>query len=160
NVDGSNVSLTIPLNVAFFNPDLLPQIGEGPMITSLNEQEYQNDEQIDNGLRSVLFQVPKSGSDPACVDQVHFTPCFTGVTDLGAIEVERGRDHGIGTYNQLRQAYGLPAVTSFTQITGESTDQFPAGTGVDSANSLDFLNASDLNGDPVAVGLADGTVHA
>jgi len=158
--DGSNVSLTIPLNVAFFNPDILPLVGEGPLITALNEQQYQNDEQIDNGLRSVLFQVPTTGSDPTCVDQVDFTPCFSGVTDLGAIDIERGRDHGIGTYNQLRVAYGLPAVTSFTQITGESTDQFPAGTDANNPNSLDFLSASDLNGAPIAVGEADGTVHA
>ncbi|MBO0870493.1 MAG: DUF3152 domain-containing protein [Micromonosporaceae bacterium] len=159
-VDGSNVSLTIPLNVALFNPDILPLVGEGPMLSSLSEQEYQNDEQMDNGLRSVLFQVPTPTSDPSCVDETDFTPCFTGVEDLGAIDIERGRDHGLGSYNQLRRAYGLPPVTSFTQITGESTDQFPAGTNVNDPNSLDFLNASDLNGAPLAVGEADGTVHA
>jgi hypothetical protein len=160
NIDGSDVSFTVPLNVAFFDPDVLPLIGEGTFLTSLGEQQYQNDEQMDNGLRSVLFQVPKAGSDPTCVDQVNFTPCFSGVTDLGAIDIERGRDHGVGTYNQLRVAYGLPAVTSFTQITGESTDQFPAGTDANNPNSLDFLSASDLNGAPLAVGEADGTVHA
>src|SRR5439155_4333571 len=44
-----------------------------------------------------------------------------GLTDNGldliARDVERARDHGIGTYNQVRQAYGLPPVTSFAQIT-------------------------------------------
>jgi hypothetical protein len=37
--------------------------------------------------------------------------------DLIARDIERARDHGIGTYNQVRQAYGLPPVTSFAQIT-------------------------------------------
>lgn len=37
--------------------------------------------------------------------------------DLIARDVERARDHGIGTYNQVRRAYGLPPVTSFDQIT-------------------------------------------
>jgi hypothetical protein len=37
--------------------------------------------------------------------------------DLIARDVERARDDGIGTYNQVRQAYGLPPVTSFAQIT-------------------------------------------
>jgi hypothetical protein len=158
--DGSNISLTVPLNVAFFDPDVLSLVGEGPILTALNEQQYQNDEQMDNGLRSVLFQVPRAGSDPTCVDQVDFTPCFSGVTDLGAIDIERGRDHGVASYNQMRVAYGLPAVTSFTQITGESTDQFPAGLSGDTPASLDFVSATDLNGAPVAVGLADGTAHA
>jgi hypothetical protein len=37
--------------------------------------------------------------------------------DLIARDIERARDDGIGTYNQVRAAYGLPAVTSFAQIT-------------------------------------------
>ncbi len=37
--------------------------------------------------------------------------------DLIARDIERARDDGIGTYNQLRVAYGLPPVTSFAQIT-------------------------------------------
>jgi hypothetical protein len=37
--------------------------------------------------------------------------------ELIARDIERARDDGIGTYNQVREAYGLPAVTSFAQIT-------------------------------------------
>jgi hypothetical protein len=37
--------------------------------------------------------------------------------DLIARDVERARDDGIGSYNQVRVAYGLPPVTSFAQIT-------------------------------------------
>jgi hypothetical protein len=37
--------------------------------------------------------------------------------DLIARDIERARDDGIGTYNQVRIAYGLPPVTSFAQIT-------------------------------------------
>jgi hypothetical protein len=37
--------------------------------------------------------------------------------DLIARDVQRARDDGIGSYNQVRQAYGLPPVTSFAQIT-------------------------------------------
>jgi hypothetical protein len=43
--------------------------------------------------------------------------------DLIARDVERARDDGIGTYNQVREAYGLPAVTSFAQITSNVTVQ-------------------------------------
>ncbi|HEY2787248.1 MAG TPA: peroxidase family protein [Fimbriiglobus sp.] len=37
--------------------------------------------------------------------------------DLIARDIERARDDGIGTYNQVRVAFGLPAVTNFSQIT-------------------------------------------
>lgn len=43
--------------------------------------------------------------------------------DLMARDVERARDDGIGSYNQLRQAYGLTPVTSFAQITRNVTVQ-------------------------------------
>jgi hypothetical protein len=145
-IDGDEVALVIPLNVAFFNPTLVPQIGLGPMLQALGlEPQYKNDEQIDNQLRSVLFQVPVSGN-PECLDGPELPACFQGVLDLGAIDIERDRDHGMPTYNQMRQAYGLPARTSFTQITGESTSAFPAGSGVDNPNSLDFTQLTDLFG--------------
>jgi hypothetical protein len=43
--------------------------------------------------------------------------------DLIARDIERARDDGIGTYNQVRQAYGLRAVTSFAEITSDVTVQ-------------------------------------
>jgi len=156
-VDGQDVDIAIPLGVAFFNPNLLEQVQLGPMLKAIGgESEYNNDEQIDNQLRSTLFQVPISGN-PDCLDGPTLPACFNGVVDLAAIDIQRARDHGIGTYNQLRQAYGLPAKTSFTSITGEATDQFPAGVTVNSPNSLDVVALNDLDGksidlaDPVAV---------
>ena len=58
------------------------------------ERQYRNDEQIDNALRSVLFQVADAGYDrsrrPASLPVVS-AACFTGVVDLGAIDIERER---------------------------------------------------------------------
>ena len=46
--------------------------------------------------------------------------------------------------------YGLPAKTSFTSITGESTDQFPAGyAAINNPNSLDFMPLLDIDGNPI-----------
>src|SRR5262249_29233087 len=120
-----------------------------------SESEYKNDEMIDNQLRSVLFQVPVS-SNPTCLDGPTLPQCFKGVLDLGAIDIERGRDHGMPSYNQLRAAYGLPAKTSFTAITGESTEAFPAGLTIDDPRSLDFVRLNDIDGRPVAVGADSG----
>ncbi|HEX5271001.1 MAG TPA: peroxidase family protein, partial [Gemmataceae bacterium] len=65
--------------------------------------------------------------------------------DLMARDVERARDDGIGTYNQVRAAYGLPAVTSFAQITGNVAVQ----------NELKAAYGSVDNIDPFEGGLAE-----
>jgi hypothetical protein len=145
-IEGDDAEIAVPLNVAFFNPDLLQRLQLGPMLQGIGlEPQYKNDEQIDDQLRSVLFQIPVPGN-PECLDGPTLPECFDGVLDLGAIDIERGRDHGMPTYNQLRQAYGLPAKTSFTSITGEPSSAFPSGTGIDNPNSLDFTSLTDLFG--------------
>jgi hypothetical protein len=155
--DGEDVSLVVPLNVAFFDPDLVGQIQLGPLLKGIgSESEYRNDEMIDNQLRSVMFQVPVT-DNPECLDGPEMPTCFNGVVDLGAIDVERGRDHGMPSYNQLRRAYGLSPKSSFRAITGEATDQFPAGTGIDTPNILDFTQLFDVNGKPVALGSEDAS---
>jgi hypothetical protein len=111
---------------------------------------------IDNQLRSVLFQIPTSGN-PDCLDGPTMPTCFNGVVDLGAIDLQRGRDHGMGTYNQVRNAYGLSSKTTFTSITGESTDTFPAGLGIDSPSCLDIIAAFDINGNPTTVDADNAT---
>jgi len=157
-VDGANVHLGVPDNVLFFNPHLVEQIQLGPIMTGLtNESDYRNDEMIDNQLRSVLFQVPTS-SNPDCLDGPTMPQCFRGVEDLGAIDLQRGRDHGMPTYNQMRNAYGLSSKTSFTAITGESTDAFPTGLGIDSPSCLDITAAFDIKGNPTTVD-ADNAVR-
>ncbi|WP_053227848.1 peroxidase family protein [Solirubrobacter soli] len=149
--DEDGVELAIPLNLTFANPDLLARVGIGPVLAAAgNESEYRNDEMIDNQLRSVLFQVPFSPG--ACLDGPPLPDCFNGVVDLGAIDVERGRDHGIPRYDDLRRAYGLAPKASFTAITGEATDAFPQGLGIDDPASLEFTELRDIHGDPLPLG--------
>jgi hypothetical protein len=156
--EGDELVLVIPLNLAFGNPDLLQAVGLAPVLRALgSEPEYRNDEQIDNQLRSVLFQIPKpSAPDPAaCMDGPALPDCFAGVLDLAALDIERGRDHGMPSYNALRRAYGLPTKRSFTSVTGESTDRFPADPEIDRRNPiddpdiLDFVRLLDAEGNPV-----------
>jgi peroxidase len=152
---GGKVALTVPLDLAFGNPALLHAIGLGPVLKSLaSEREYKNDEQIDNSLRSVLFQVPKPGvaNPAACGSPVVNPDCFTGVQDLGAIDIQRGRDHGMPSYNELRRAYGLPPKRSFTAITGEATERLPRGVSIDDPRSLDFIQLRDADGKVIPLG--------
>lgn len=117
--DGS-VDLSVPLALAFGNPDLLKALGIRNFLPSLLAHQYRNDEQIDDELRSVLFQVPGPSATPSqCGEPMANPACFSDIADLGADDVMRGRDHGMPSYNELRVAYGLAPVTSFEQITGE-----------------------------------------
>ncbi len=158
--DGDQVTLEIPLAAAFGSPDLLEDLGLGPVFQSLSQRQYENDEQIDNALRSVLFQIPKPGiADPTvCGVPVVNPDCFSGVSDLGAIDIARGRDHGMPTYNDLRRAYGLAPKTSFVDVTGEATQRFPVDPlinprdPINDPNILDFVELRDADGNLVAPG--------
>ncbi|HMJ04562.1 MAG TPA: peroxidase family protein, partial [Conexibacter sp.] len=167
--DGGAVTLVTPLNVVFENPSLLAAIGVGPVLKGIGaEREYRNDEQIDDQLRSVLFQVPKPGVPDlgACLDGPPLPDCFSGVVDLAAIDIERGRDHGIPAYNALRRAYGLPPKASFTAITGESTDRFPVDRAIDrrgpidDPDILDVLALTDANGQEIPLGTPEAEAEA
>jgi peroxidase len=154
-VAGDSAEITTPLNVAFGNPGLLRDIGLGNVLAGLGgEPQYANDEMIDNQLRSVLFQIPGPEVDnpEQCLDGATLPGCFTGVVDLGAIDIARGRDHGMPTYNQMRVAFGLDPVDSFTDLTGETTEAFPSDPALDSdatiddPNILDFVTLTDADG--------------
>jgi hypothetical protein len=152
--DGTQRAMAIPLNVAFFTPGVLKEIGEDEILGALGgEPQYKNDEMIDNHLRSTLFQIPTNGQTD-CIEPVD-PKCFAGVVDLGAIDIERGREHGVPNYNDLRRAYGLAPKTSFAAIAGGS-ESFPSdplltqGNEINDPNSQDFTALFDKNGAPIA----------
>lgn len=39
-----------------------------------------------------------------------------GSTDLGTINIQRGRDHGLPSYMKFRQLCGLPIAQTFNQV--------------------------------------------
>jgi hypothetical protein len=161
--DGAEVTIAVPLNVAYFNPDLVESLELGPLLRGIGlEAQYNNDEMIDNQLRSVLFQIPVSGN-PACLDGEELPACFQGVVDLGALDIQRGRDHGIPSYNELRAAYGLRPKRTFEAVTGEPSSAFPAdplltaGEEIDDPESLDIVARRDIDGNELPLeGGGDG----
>jgi len=114
NNDGTSTPQgSVALRDAFFNPTLLdPTLPDhqgdvDPILkgaASSNAQEI--DVQVVDDVRNFLFGPPGSGG-----------------FDLASLNIQRGRDHGLPDYNTLRQAYGLPRVTSFAQITSDPSLQ-------------------------------------
>ena len=160
--DGS-VELIISMSLAFGNPGLLTKVGLGPLMRGVAANSgYNNDEQIDNKFRSILFQIPAPGTDPAtCVGEVTPPGCFTDVQDLGAIDIERARDHGMPTYNQLRTALGLAPVSLYTDATGDPTTLFKSDVDqsdpINDPKILEFDVLFDVNGN-VTTADADNAV--
>lgn len=128
---GDRVRLVVPASLALFNPDLVEGLGLGPLLAGLGGQaQAANDEQVADLVRSVQL-VPC----PGC-------PAIT--FDVAAIDLERGRDHGMPSYNDLRAAYGLARKPSFRAITGEATEELPPGVSIDDPSCLDAPVAARL----------------
>ncbi|CAB5035242.1 unannotated protein [freshwater metagenome] len=107
NDDGSDTPQgPIALRNAFFNPTVFdaslpnPQGDIDPFLKSAASGTTQEvDLKIVDDVRNFLFGPPGSGG-----------------FDLAALNIQRGRDHGLADYNTVRAAYGLQRVTSFAQI--------------------------------------------
>lgn len=72
------------------------------------ERKSRSDQFLVDGIRNRLFEnfevIPPPGETPSL--------------DLGALNVQRGRDHGIPSYNAYRQFCGLPRANFFAVVQG------------------------------------------
>ena len=85
---------------AFFNPDPIQSDGIEPILRGLARQRPERvDTTIVHEVRNFLFGGPRSGG-----------------FDLAALNIQRGRDHGLPGYNRIRVDFGLPAVRSFAEV--------------------------------------------
>jgi hypothetical protein len=141
-VTGNTVEITLAPNVTMFNPDLLGELQLGGALQGLGGYAAaRTDEQMGELVRSVPLQ------QPGCAP-----PCQQIIFDITSIDVERGRDHGMPGYQQLRAAYGLSPKPSFRAVTGESSEAFPAdpeltpGNEINDPDALDFVRLRDSSG--------------
>jgi len=92
---------------AFFTaPQVLQETNDiDPILRGLASERHQAiDVKVIHTLRNMLFGRPGSGG-----------------LDLTALNIQRGRDHGLASYNDTREAFGLPRVSSFEQITNDTS---------------------------------------
>ena len=93
----------LALREAFFSPEQTIRHGIEPVLRGLATQRAQ-------------------GLDNFIVDDLHnflFGPPGAGGFDLSALNIQRGRDHGLPDYNTARAQWGLAPVGSFGEITSD-----------------------------------------
>ncbi|MDY7095262.1 MAG: peroxidase family protein [Acidobacteriota bacterium] len=94
----------LPLRDAFFAPHrIADEGGIEPILRGLASQACQvPDPMVVDDLRNFLFGAPGSGG-----------------FDLTALNIQRGRDHGLPSYNDTRRGLGLPPAAGFSDITSD-----------------------------------------
>ena len=139
--DGGQIEVSV--NAQSGNPSVVNKVGLGAVIEGLFETNYNNDVQIDNQLRSILFQIPVGGG---FTDGPPIENLFNGVVDIGSIDIQRGRDHGMPSYNDLREDFGLPKVNSFYDITGEDPEAIAKFVDTNALKNVDgsIITSADL----------------
>ena len=129
NNDGSSVSGgDLSLRNAFFNTSVFNiglannEGGVDPFLKGASSGTAQEiDTKVVDDVRNFLFGSPGQGG-----------------FDLAALNIQRGRDHGLADYNTVRAAYGLPKVTSFNQITSDPVLAEALKTTYGNVNNIDL----------------------
>jgi Animal haem peroxidase len=119
-LDANNQSIgSVLLQATFFQPTQISTVGIEPYLRGL---AHQRAEEIDGLI----------------VDGVrNFAPPHGGGFDLGALNMQRGRDHGLPRFNQVRLDYGLPAYTSFSQLTTDTNMQAKLASAYNTVDDID-----------------------
>jgi len=135
-LDSNGESITqgdLALRDAFFSPQkLIDEGGIEPILRGLASQVSQKvDNYVIDDVRNFLFGPPGSGG-----------------FDLVSLNIQRGRDHGLPTYNTVRQAYGLDPINNFSDITSDILKQQALATVYQNVNEID-LWVGGLCEDPI-----------
>jgi len=121
--DGStNAYGNVALRDAFFDPDpVFQQTGIDPVFRGLAAQEANNvDTQVIDDVRNFMFGAPGAGG-----------------LDLLSMNIQRGRDHGLGDYNTVRADFGLAPVSDWSELTSDTGLAAQLGTLYGDINDID-----------------------
>ena len=98
--NGGDAADALELREAFFNPAAFAETGVDPILRGLADGKSQAyDPMLVEDVRSFLFGAPGQGG-----------------FDLASLNIQRGRDHGLQSYNDMREALGLDRKASFAEI--------------------------------------------
>ncbi len=98
----------LPLRDAFFRPDrLVNEGGIEPILRGLASQACSSiDTELVDDVRDFLFGPPGAGG-----------------FDLASLNIQRGRDHGLPSYNETRAALGLATKSTFAEVSSDPVVQ-------------------------------------
>lgn len=115
-------------------------------------------------LRGLAAQVCQD-YDVFVIDEVRnflFGPPGAGGFDLASLNIQRGRDHGLAGYNEVRSAFGLARKESFDEVTSDRAVARRLAEAYDSPDNMDVW-VGGLAEDPLPdamVGELVGTIVA
>ena len=133
----------LSLRNSFFNPDPLKLHGVEPVLRGMASQLVETlDAQVIDDLRNFLFGPPGAGG-----------------LDLVSLNIQRGRELGLPSYNDARRTLDLPAVTTFAEVTSDIDAQTRLASVYASVEDID-LWVGGLAEDHVAGALVGQTFHA
>lgn len=120
--DGNPIAEDVQLSDALFNPVLLQKFGIEPVLKYLSSDSASElDSKVVDSVRNFLFGPPGAGG-----------------LDLVSLNIQRGRDHGLASYNSVRVSLGLPAITSFASITRDTTLQSKLASMYGTVDNIDL----------------------
>lgn len=124
NEDGTSIPQgTLRMRDQFFLPQLL--LTDGGIEPLLRGMAFQPAQEVDlmtqGDLRNFLYGDPNSKGH-----------------DLAAFDIQRGRDHGLPLYTQARAYAGLPAITTFEQISTNPDTVQKLKNAYANVNQIDF----------------------
>lgn len=109
------------LRDAFIKPQEIIKYGIDSLLRGgAGETAQHVDTKIVDGVRNFLFGLPGQGG-----------------FDLASLNIQRGRDHGLPSYNQARIDFGLPPVKSFAQISSDPKVQAALQQAYGSVDKID-----------------------
>ena len=126
----------LPLREAFFNPEFIAENGIDSLLLGLAQQQANElDPFIIDDVRNFLFGMPGMGG-----------------FDLASLNIQRGRDHGLPSYNAARLGLGLTPAMTFADITEDVDRQNKLASVYNHVDQIDLWVgglAEDAYGDSI-----------
>ena len=113
----------VPLREAFFRPDkITPKNNIGSILRGLAHQQCQElDALVIDDVRNFLFGPPGAGG-----------------FDLASLNIQRGRDHGLKSYNDTREWLGMGRAATFADISSDPEVQERLAEAYETVDQVDL----------------------